>query len=559
MWIFGHEQLGGFDMSALVDTGWRMANSQVPYVDFPLTTPVAFYVGAGWALQIFGVKWSSFVVAAIIITIATFLAQNYLLSQIMDWRSALAISLVSQILCSVVISYWWYNAITMNAVCLFLSAAFLFACKPEEKNSLISLWLTLTLLSLMKPNIAGGLAVLVFLSLFVASPYRFRLIWIGIAGLLSFVVILYLLGLPPLDVIQSYLTIGKGRAVPTIRWFYNDKPYEHLIVLPLIVLSLLPFLERLSRLEDGDRPASLGSVFSVALASVIMGILSLLTNSDTNLMVGVPFFLIGSFCFYFLTSSDSSLPPPRVLWTYVAFLCVFFILRGLIIYQSNFHAIEATPEFLRFWFIFAMASGIFSLFLLFTNRWARHEKNPILNNWAREKIVWAALIVSAGVSLFAGGMRWRVAYIGYESFFTYSPLVTIDETYFFENFMVSPSAKSAMLEARLVLMENYGDEKNWVHSPVYFGPRIEFAYAVFGIISPVNMPIWWHPNNSYPPEREAGYARAFIDYGFENAIFMKKPDGKDPEYGFLPESIISELETNYNRIDYSNIVVFHIK
>lgn len=559
MWIFGHEQLGGFDMSALVDTGWRMANSQTPYVDFPLTTPVAFYVGAGWALKFFGVKWSSFVIAAIIITIATFLAQNYLLNQIMDWRPALAISLVSQMLCSMVISYWWYNAITMNAVCLFLSAAFLFACKPAEKISSISLWLTLSFLSLMKPNVAGGLAILVFLALFISSPYRFKLVWIGIAGLVSFVVILYMLGIFPLDVIQSYLAIGKGRAIPTLRWFYNDKPYEHLIVLPIIILSLLPFLERLSRLEDGDNPPLLWSVFSVTLASVVMGILSLLTNSDTNLMVGVPFFMIGSFSFYFLTNSNSSLQPPRALWTYVAFFCVLFILRGIVVYQSNFRAVEAAPEFLQFWFVFAIVSGIFSLFLLFTNNWARNEKNTLPKNWAREKILWAALIVSAGVSLFAGGMRWRVAYIGYESFFTHSPLVTIKDIYFFENFMVSPSAKSVMLEARSVLIENYGDERNWTNSPVYFGPRIEFAYAVFGITSPVNMPIWWHPNNSYPPEYEAEYVGAFIDYGFENAIFMKQPGGRDPDYGFLPEGIISELETNYNRTDYSTIVVFHTK
>jgi hypothetical protein len=201
-----------------------------------------------------------------------------------------------------------------------------------------------------------------------------------------------------------------------------------------------------------------------------------------------------------------------------------------------------------------VASGIFSSFLLVINRDTRFGKN-----WAREKIIWVTLILSAAVSLFAGGMRWRVAYIGYESFFTYSPLVSVDEVSFFENFRVSSSAKNVMLEARSVLMENYGDEKSWALQPVYFGPRIEFAYAAFGIASPVNLPIWWHPNNSYPPERETEYARTFIDYGFENAVFMKKPGENEPDYGFLPESIISELETNYNRTDYSSIVVFHIK
>src|SRR5258706_5676102 len=154
MWSFGHKQLGGFDMGALVDTGWRMANSQIPYVDFPLTTPVAFYIGAGWAIQLFGAKWSSFVIIAIIFTIVTFLVQIYLLDMIMDWKPALAISLASQLLCSVVVSYWWYNSITMNAVCLFLAASYLYACKPNHKVSAVALSGTLTLLSLMKPHIA---------------------------------------------------------------------------------------------------------------------------------------------------------------------------------------------------------------------------------------------------------------------------------------------------------------------------------------------------------------------------------------------------------------------
>ncbi len=172
MWIFGHRQLGGFDMSALVDTGWRIANGQIPYSDFPLTTPVAFYIGAGWAIQLFGAEWSSFVLAAILFTVFSFLFQVYLLNLILPWKPALAISFISHVLCSVVISYWWYNSITMNAVCLFLSAAYVFANIPNKRISDISLWATLTLLSFMKPNIAGGLAILVFIALFVFSPYR---------------------------------------------------------------------------------------------------------------------------------------------------------------------------------------------------------------------------------------------------------------------------------------------------------------------------------------------------------------------------------------------------
>ena len=53
-WFCGHRQLGGFDHSALVDTAWRMFLGQKPYEDFYLTTPISFYVGAGWAFHIWG-------------------------------------------------------------------------------------------------------------------------------------------------------------------------------------------------------------------------------------------------------------------------------------------------------------------------------------------------------------------------------------------------------------------------------------------------------------------------------------------------------------------------
>lgn len=545
-------------MSALIDTGWRMAIEQTPYVDFPLTTPVAFYIGAGWAIQFFGVKWSSFVIAAILFTLLSFLVQVYLLNLILPWKLALAIAFISHILCSVVISYWWYNSITMNAVCLFLSAAYVFANKPDRYSSAILLWATLTLLSFMKPNIAGGLAVLVFIALFVFSPYRGRLLLIGTAALFAFFVGLFLLKISPFDVIQNYLAIGKGRAVPAIKWFYNDKPYEHLVALPLILLSLLPLLERISRFTSRQNIPAIRINLAVTLASLLMGCLSLLTNSDSNLIVGIPFFLLGSTVFYFLTEADVEQPAPRKLWWYTAIFCIVFALAGSVIVQANYHAKSSSPNMLAFWFIEAVLCWVVAAFILVLRD---DPKNNISlpRNWTRERLVWATLLICGGMAMFAGGMRWRVSYIGYEMFFTYSPLTEIQGIPFFENFLVSPTAKTTLLEIQQVLQDDYGSLENWKEIPVYFGARIEFAYAAFGILSPRNLPIWWHPNNSYPSVRESEYAQSFLDHHFENAIFIKILNGNKPDFGFLPDNVVAELSANYDRIDYSSIVVFHKK
>lgn len=551
-------QLGGFDMSALVDTGWRMASGQTPYVDFPLTTPVAFYIGAGWALQLFGAKWSSFVIAAILFTVFSFIAQLYLLNLILSWKRAWAISFVSQLLCSVIASYWWYNAMTMNTVCLFLSAAYVFAHMPEKRVSSVSLWVTLTLLALMKPNIAGGLAMLVFIALFAFSPHRGRIFLIGVAALVAFFAILFLLKISPSDVIQSYIAIGKGRAMPTLRWFYNDKPYERLVVLPLIVLALLPMLERISRFTPQQNTPTVRLDLSITVASVIMGCLSLLTNSDSNLTVGIPFFLLGSTIFYFLTETNSILPVPRKLWQYLAMFCFGFAAVGSSVIQANYHAKDGIPNMLGFWYILAILCIMVAFFFILIKDDPKNKISlPV--NWNRDRVVWATLLICGGIAMYAGGMRWRVSYIGYESFFTYSPLTKVEGIPFFDDFQISPTAKTTMLEIQQVLQTNYGSSANWSRASVYFGTRIEFAYAAFGILSPRNMPIWWHPNNSYSPEREPEYAQSFIDHHFEDAIFMKSPDQNEPDFGFLPDVVLADLLSNYDRVDYSSIVVFHKK
>lgn len=555
MWHFGHRQLGGFDMSALVDTGWRMANNQTPYIDFPLTTPVAFYIGADWAIRFFGARWSSFVIITIIFTITSFLAQYGILTRIVHWKLALAISFVSHLLCSVITSYWWYNPITMNASCVFLSAAYLFANKPQKIVSAISFWASLTILSLMKPNIAGSLAGLVFISLFVSSSSRIRLISIGLTALISFFVILLILKVSPSVVVTSYFVIGKERAMPTLKWFFNDKPYEHWVVLPFLVLSILPMLKQISETKYFPNTPDRFSNLAVTMASFATGVLSLLTNSDSNLTVGIPFFLLSSTLFGLLFKSGTTPPKSQKIWNILAIFFISGIMIGSTIIQANFHAIYEEPNMLAFWYILEICLSLTAIFLLF---WDSSPKTNFAAgyNWQNDKIVWVILIVATGVVMYAGGMRWRVSYIGYESFFTYSQLTKVEDVLFFDNFYVSPTAKVTISEIRHVLQESYDSREDWENLPVYFGTRIEFAYAAFGIASPRNLPIWWHPSNSYPANREQYYIKSFFDHAFKTAIFIKQQRTGAPDFGYLPKKVIKELLTNYDRTDLSTIVVF---
>ncbi|MFN8412666.1 MAG: hypothetical protein U0Z26_09790 [Anaerolineales bacterium] len=558
MWTFGHRQLGGFDMSALTDTGWRIANYQNPYHDFPLTTPVAFYVGAGWAFQLFGIHWSSFVVMAIGFTVLSFLGQFYLLSMVISWKPSLCIALVFHLLSSVVISYWWYNSITVNAAGLFIAAAYLFANKPEEQISTIALWFTLTLLSLMKPNIAGGLAILVFAVLLVFSAYKIKLLLIGSAAVFSFFTILFFLKISPVDVIQSYIAIGKVRATPTLRWFYNDKPHEHLVVIPLILFSLLPLLEKVSRFTFKHNTSKVRLNLAVTIVSFLMGGLSLLTNSDSNLIVGIPFFLLGSSVFYFITEHmNLNLPAPRRFWWYLALGCIAFEVAGSFVIQATSRLMDKPLNLFSSWFVFCVLTSVSAVCILVLRLNSSNEY--FLSIWMRARMIWALLLVCGGVAMYAGAMRWRVLYIGYESFFTYSSLTEIKDLPFFQDFYVSQTAKETMSEIKQVLINRYKVEEKWKNAPIYFGTRIEFAYATFGILSPRNLPIWWHSNNSYSLENEPEYVQSFLNHNFEYAFFMKTQYEDKPDFGFLPDAIVNNLLANYDRISYDKIVVFQKK
>lgn len=227
---------------------------------------------------------------------------------------------------------------------------------------------------------------------------------------------------------------------------------------------------------------------ALTIAFLLTGIISLLTNSDSNLVVGIPFFILASSVF-----------PP--------------------LFQQ-----DVQPKQMAF-----------------------------------NRFTWVLLLTCGGVALFAGMMRWRVLYIGPESFYTDSKLVSIPDVAFFENFQVAPRARSVVTEIAYVLKQSYGDQKKWKNAPVYFGTRIEFSYATFGIASPKYLPIWWHPNNSFAVTHTDELIQSFLAHNFDICIFMLIPNDHQPDVGFLPAKIVANIKENYNRVDYSSIVVYYRK
>jgi len=78
----------------------------------------------------------------------------------------------------------------------------------------------------------------------------------------------------------------------------------------------------------------------------------------------------------------------------------------------------------------------------------------------------------------------------------------------------------------------------------YFGPRLEFAYSVFRLPSPLHLAVWWDP--AVPPFAHARLPEledAWRANHFRTVIFLKH------DTIYLPDPFLRELGTQYKIAD----------
>jgi hypothetical protein len=117
---------------------------------------------------------------------------------------------------------------------------------------------------------------------------------------------------------------------------------------------------------------------------------------------------------------------------------------------------------------------------------------------------------------------------------------------------------------------------------IFFGPRVDFGYAAYGLPYPTGLPIWWekipssHRGEQYPaglslppwwgdPSRwlpENGpydpRVQRFIDDRFRICIFLRGYN-HIADMGFFPPNLRGYIYEHYRRVDYPDIVVFLAK
>lgn len=181
--------------------------------------------------------------------------------------------------------------------------------------------------------------------------------------------------------------------------------------------------------------------------------------------------------------------------------------------------------------------------LLFALWWLGELAHRVSESSSGRQRRWRAYVAALAAVLTVGGisvaaLRQRVRAIGPGMFFEYE---------------ISPQHLSTPFFARLDVGSRFIDVEREVgevlawqpRSRVFFGPRMQWAYAAFRRPSPVGQPVWWHRGVSYPDRADAETAAvdAWAESKFDLLIFLHD------DFTFLPPRFRSIMRSDYLSVE----------
>jgi len=484
LWVFlihaGRWQFGGFDFNVLIETGWRQILGQRPYVDFPTTTPPGFNLGAKYAFELFGTNWDATLYFSAIFACLTFLWIYWLMSLLsMDRLTSLAMAFAIECAAMLTLCFWWYNNSVLILAAIFFLSCLAYASQSRSVPVQCSYVLSLTLLSLMKPNIAGLTLVGGVALLLLVTDRRMRLILLTLGAAATAVVVLAINHVSIPAMLESYLSVAKSRGGIGARLGYRQmtKFDKHsalcwIAVLSTPLLGLVPRTIRLINRRDW-RGVVLSLFFPLALLVALYG---LATNGE-------------------------------------------------------FRDVDCT--------VLLAAGGV----MTFGLQW----------NGAFLRRIYIAIVCTAiAGDLYYGAARIRVYGIGPQLFFEWQDNQQRVDNGLLKNMRVSSRMIEVEREVKLALDTNPG--------PYYFGARLDFNYAMFGLRSPDQFPAWWHPGTSFPLSKQTHLIQVWEDHRFQTLIFLKPTFRLDPEpvgYTYYPQEFLDAIDRGYTSDErYPEIVIY---
>lgn len=166
-----------------------------------------------------------------------------------------------------------------------------------------------------------------------------------------------------------------------------------------------------------------------------------------------------------------------------------------------------------------------------------------MHPWLRRVTV--ALLCAMVISdVYYGAQRTRVYTIGPNKFFQWKDNRELISTGFLKDMRVG----SAMIAVQREVVE----AKNSNPGPFFFGPRIDYNYAVLGLPSPAHFPAWWHPGTAFGMDQMSRILHDWQQDRFPTLIFLKN------DYTYYPPAFRTLIQQNYLRDDrFPDITVYH--
>ncbi len=195
-------RFGGYDLSPLIDCGWRVYLGQAPNRDFICTFPPILYLAIALAFKILGVRWLAISIAGavlpLLLTIAGLRILYLLRTQISEprlrWLALLYCAL--QITPLLAIGFPWHSSWTEGPSLYALLVSFALSTSTPPLRSVRTehfahLVLAETLLLLAKPNVALPILLGCTITLLLAHRIRTALLGLLGAALLSSLVLVF--------------------------------------------------------------------------------------------------------------------------------------------------------------------------------------------------------------------------------------------------------------------------------------------------------------------------------------------------------------------------------
>ena len=486
----GRHQFGGFDFSILMELGWRQVQGQRLYVDFVAPTPPGFNLGIKYAFQIFGVSWDANLYLSAIFACATFLWMFWLMLQL-EFGTLAAMGTAFAIECEamLLLSFWWYNNSAMVLAAVFLLACLVYARRPQS-------------IPISIPVQASYIAALVLLALM--KP--------NVAGIAIAGGVLLLLIATERRWRLVLLTLGAAFAVLLI--FAANH---------ISLSAMLASYREASRLRGG---------FS-DFGFLQLDFLEQTAAECALFALALPWLWMLPRTIRFARGQGRRGVALQLFFPLTLLLAVYSLRTN-----GDFWLVECAP---------LLAVGGFVVY----GRTAGELSSGERSTGARtpgpavmRRFFTALLCASIASSLYMGALRLRVYSIGAGKFFEWTDN---------ENPIDSgPLRHMRVSRAMIEVEQQIGAAAASNPGPRFFGPRVDFNYAVLGLPSPEHFAAWWHPGVAFAIEQEPQLVQVWKDHRFQTLIFLKD------DYTFYPAELMDAIARDYTRDDrYTRITVYH--